>query len=525
MTTTGLHPDVDEFDRWIDRAQAGEADAVVAELEDLLADRAEDPRWSALAQYTIAIAHDSAGRLPAATDAAGRCLEEARSAGSAALTATALSMLASLARSSGELVRGLDLHQQAERLLARAGDHVFEDSDWVTALIEMWVTATMLGLRLRALELGQLCRRLNPELTTAFERFVIAQDTATDILREALRHARVAPYEPDAGQLERAFSLAEDAAACTPEGAVGVIRLEVWAAVVAAWTGDAEAAVEELDRVLDREDLTLLQSLEPILRASRLRALQRLGAVERARRVCVAEREVVERMAVDDDSMAGYLWERARCTVPGATDPTSDVARLASRWEARLTSLDEVLRGVLDLHLSQDELQIRQRVLDGLTRRDELTGLLNRRGLMPLVEAAALDPEGQWALLLVDIDGFKSINDTLGHVVADDLLRLVAQGLQAASRADDMVGRIGGDEFVVLAAVPGHDPELLHGIGERVIHAVADLDTGARLRLSVGVAERCHPVQPAGWMHRADQAMYAAKRAGGNRVVVAPHDD
>ncbi|MDQ3664891.1 MAG: hypothetical protein M3353_09590, partial [Actinomycetota bacterium] len=176
MPTTHTPAGVDEFDAWIDRAEAGEAGAVITEVETALEMREPDPRWSAQALYTVAVAHESAGRAAEAADAAGRSLEQSQQAKSDALTAMALSMMAGLTRGTGDLRRGLDLHQQAERLLARAGDRVFDDSDWPSALIDMWVTATRLGLRLRSLELGQLCRRLSTELTTPYERYVIAQN-------------------------------------------------------------------------------------------------------------------------------------------------------------------------------------------------------------------------------------------------------------------------------------------------------------------------------------------------------------
>jgi len=526
VPTTHTPAGVDEFDAWIDRARAGDADAVIAEVEAALQGRVDEPRWAARAFHTQAVGHASAGRGAEAAEAAGRCLEQSQSAKSDPLTALALSVMAGLTRDSGDLRRGLDLHQQAERLLARAGDEVFEDARWTGALVDMWVTASRLGLRLRSLELGQFCRRLSNDLTTPYERYLIARNTAEAALREALRPARRPPYEADDGLLSRARSLADDAAASTPEHVSQRLPVELWQAMVDAWSGEAERALPVLDHVLERGadqgNQTRLQSLEPALRASRLRALLRLDRVEDARAVCATERDVAEQMDGDTDALAGYLWERVRCTTPECIDPDSDVGRLAALWESREVGWDEVMRGVLDLHLSQDEMQIRQRVLDGLTRHDELTGVLNRRGLAPLIEAAALDATGQqWALLLADIDGFKQVNDTLGHVLADDLLQIVAQGLQTASRADDVVARLGGDEFVLLAAVPDHDADLLAGIGERVRSTVAELDPGGHLRLSIGVADRSRPVEPSAWLHQADQAMYAAKRAGGDRVVVA----
>src|ERR1700674_4258786 len=94
---------------------------------------------------------------------------------------------------------------------------------------------------------------------------------------------------------------------------------------------------------------------------------------------------------------------------------------------------------------------------------DALTGLPNCRRLLTAIDAfGALTEPGfrRIALLYLDIDGFKSVNDTLGHSAGDALLRRLAESLRAATRQNDVLGRVGGDEFVLLAPDCGDDGKL-----------------------------------------------------------------
>ena len=168
-------------------------------------------------------------------------------------------------------------------------------------------------------------------------------------------------------------------------------------------------------------------------------------------------------------------------------------------------------------------LQLAQRVA-GLAQTDELTGVLNRRGFFERV-ARMRPPARQGALVLMDIDRFKSVNDTHGHAVGDEVLRWFARTVRTFMRRDDLLVRMGGEEFCLL--LPGFDERAAHGIAERIreefeSRSVATTSAGPlRVTASFGVA----PFAPADGgldfrLRQADEALYAAKRAGRNRVVL-----
>jgi diguanylate cyclase (GGDEF)-like protein len=162
-----------------------------------------------------------------------------------------------------------------------------------------------------------------------------------------------------------------------------------------------------------------------------------------------------------------------------------------------------------------------------LAHHDSLTGLANRSEFdyrLGLAIARARRHEWALALLFIDLDGFKSVNDTLGHVAGDSVLRAVGEQIQAATRKTDVAGRVGGDEFVVLLEAADQEKSALYGrrLLERIEGCAVHTDTQLRVGASIGIA---HFPRDAGdgedLMRRADAAMYEAKRTGGSRVVVA----
>ncbi|MFO8003319.1 GGDEF domain-containing protein [Thioalkalivibrio sp.] len=160
---------------------------------------------------------------------------------------------------------------------------------------------------------------------------------------------------------------------------------------------------------------------------------------------------------------------------------------------------------------------------------DPLTGLHNRAALDRLLprELARFQRGGQpLAMLVIDLDHFKKVNDTLGHSAGDEVLQAVARCLEQATRKSDMVFRSGGEEFVVLL----HVAQAKHGVeaGERIRRALEDCDRiqeaapGFLPTASIGLAIATDSDTPRTLFDRADQAMYAAKSAGRNRVHAAP---
>jgi diguanylate cyclase (GGDEF)-like protein len=194
----------------------------------------------------------------------------------------------------------------------------------------------------------------------------------------------------------------------------------------------------------------------------------------------------------------------------------------ATRWLVTMTAL--LVAGILvsRLRRSNDGLvtELRNRA-----RVDPLTGVLNRHALeeRAAVEFAhARRGRGAVAILIADIDGFKTINDSLGHPAGDQVLRKVTAVLERETRAVDAVARIGGDEFAVL--LPAVTAATAREIAERLRVCVRRTASDMHLRLSLSVGIAIGP--PDGdtldqlWK-AADRAMYAAKRSGGDAVATA----
>jgi diguanylate cyclase (GGDEF)-like protein len=169
-----------------------------------------------------------------------------------------------------------------------------------------------------------------------------------------------------------------------------------------------------------------------------------------------------------------------------------------------------------------------QRQAEAQAMTDPLTGLANRRGFERALARMRADAHrgGSFALLHIDLDYFKAVNDTYGHAAGDEILSGVAACIRAELRSQDVTARIGGDEFVVLVAGV-KEPEIVQKLADRIIARIegyaATSDAAARVSASIGaVLSRRDPVPDAdALMAEADGALYAAKRAGRARCVVA----
>lgn len=174
----------------------------------------------------------------------------------------------------------------------------------------------------------------------------------------------------------------------------------------------------------------------------------------------------------------------------------------------------------------ETELAESQATLHELARKDPLTGLLNRRAFFEDAAnelARARRYRTPLALLMIDIDQFKSVNDAHGHPAGDRLLGDVGRRLQGELRTSDLLGRIGGEEFAVLLVQTGQTEALQ--IAERLRRAVATTEIdcdGARIArtASIGMAAGAElPASIEDFMRQADQALYRAKAAGRDQVT------
>jgi diguanylate cyclase (GGDEF)-like protein len=171
---------------------------------------------------------------------------------------------------------------------------------------------------------------------------------------------------------------------------------------------------------------------------------------------------------------------------------------------------------------SHDELELK-------ASRDPLTGLLNRSAIEDEIDTALVHARASGSMvaaLFIDLDGFKAINDTHGHALGDDVLRSVAGTVSAAVRTVDSVGRIGGDEFVVL--IESIDSvDVAARTAERILALLAEPvrfgEQTIQLGASIGVAVVDSPLQGSAenLLERADEAMYQAKQAGGSHFRLA----
>lgn len=187
-----------------------------------------------------------------------------------------------------------------------------------------------------------------------------------------------------------------------------------------------------------------------------------------------------------------------------------------------LVYLDRSHRSAVALEKANDELVIRQRELDGLAHYDTLTGLPNRRLLYERLQQA-LDvwrrQDGVLAVCLMDLDGFKQVNDHFGHQAGDEVLQVVARRIRAVLRVTDTVARLGGDEFVVLLAGAERDIALTEVMGRLIDSVGRPIELGAAGRVvavttSIGVALAEPRSSVDSLIREADIAMYEAKGAG-----------
>jgi diguanylate cyclase (GGDEF)-like protein len=215
--------------------------------------------------------------------------------------------------------------------------------------------------------------------------------------------------------------------------------------------------------------------------------------------------------------------EVSKVTVSGdlslrlTTGGRDELGTLAAAVNAMLTAIQKTKAELLQ---AQESLRFH-------AEHDALTGVLNRRAIRDLLRkelARCRREKNTLGIILADVDHFKKINDRYGHAAGDAVLVTAMQRISSTLRSYDVVGRYGGEEFLIIA--PGCDLELAQKLAERIRTAVGDHpvdlgDENATITLSLGVTLGTAESDPEFLVTLADSAMYQAKRNGRNRVEVS----
>ena len=204
--------------------------------------------------------------------------------------------------------------------------------------------------------------------------------------------------------------------------------------------------------------------------------------------------------------------------------------RAQAAREAQITTANSAL-AALNTNLEAivqtrtQELEERNRELSELAVRDSLTGLYNHSASIELLEQLLNQSqryEFPIATLMLDIDNFKQLNDSFGHQLGDHVLEEVAQTLAASVRGADVVGRYGGEEFLIV--MPHADALAAREYGERLLALIREIHIGERhISASIGISvfhPRGHRASSQDVIRRADEAMYRSKREGRDRLTV-----
>jgi diguanylate cyclase (GGDEF)-like protein len=206
-----------------------------------------------------------------------------------------------------------------------------------------------------------------------------------------------------------------------------------------------------------------------------------------------------------------------------AAAPTADIVHpdlinVGFSYMSMVLALATVI-GLLWLALTVHRLELHK-----MAQTDVLTGLLNRRAFEEILRRDLMRCErtgSQMGIMLIDLDYFKQVNDSLGHFAGDDVLRRIALVLRDGTRPSDVLARYGGEEFVVLLRNAGLDESL--SAAERIrlqIASLCGLPGEMKLTASIGVAVSQERESAMDFLLRSDEALYRSKREGRNQVSV-----
>jgi diguanylate cyclase (GGDEF)-like protein/PAS domain S-box-containing protein len=288
---------------------------------------------------------------------------------------------------------------------------------------------------------------------------------------------------------------------------------------------DEMAAQELLNRIAEAIPVGLFQiDLEGAIvytndRLHEILGVERAGTVEEQLTTIIpADRPVLVQAIAEVLVVGSHSDIEVNCRPPGSSDLRACTIsfRALTDEEGTITGAIACVADVTESVRMREELKYRATF-------DELTGCHNRASIMAALESdiARDRRRAERAVMFLDLDGFKVINDRDGHAAGDELLRNVARLLQEAVRKRDLVGRIGGDEFLVICPDVGGSDEAM-ALADRLVGelrtGLSAVDDGATCKVSIGVAwSSGNKVSAEALVAGADNAMYDSKREGAGR--------
>ena len=248
---------------------------------------------------------------------------------------------------------------------------------------------------------------------------------------------------------------------------------------------------------------------------------------EQLRGVITGAKQFLETAISDNRTQIKTLGE-VSSQVRADSDPRPIIEKLVTELTKSTARASALEANFVETAQELDKIRDSLKAAEQRSNTDALTGLANRRSLEEFfrsAQIAAMETGAALSILLIDIDHFKKFNDSYGHQVGDQVLRLVAQVLQKSVRDVDLAARYGGEEL--MAVLPGADLRLCADVAERIRRRISEArltrrSTGqeiASVTVSIGVAQFRLAEAAEATIERCDRALYQAKRAGRNRTV------
>lgn len=414
---------------------------------------------------------------------------------------------------------------QAERYFTQSVAHQQDRGDWVRQLVGM-------------IQLGYLYQESGalPKARASFEQALALALGHNDPLNSAYARLGLASAQIAQGEFDSALAMLAQARAVYAAEQVtaneGMLQLLEGQAL--AGKGQHRQALAHFRQALpliERDgNLRYLATLYQAQSTSE-EALGRIGeALADYKRYAELQATLHTKMRLEQSHLLEYEYEIHRCEFENRRLRAEAAARQVRvqalermrHWQTLALVLGGLLLAVLASLAWRQRRNSRR--LRTLAMTDPLTGAASRVAIEQITArmlAKAAETATPLTVLLLDLDHFKQVNDRYGHAAGDAVLRAAVRAWQAQLRGRDALGRIGGEEFVVLCM--GASPEQTRAIAQRLLDAtrtlrVPDIDPALQLSTSIGIA-RAHPGDtPAAVFARADAALYRAKQQGRDRI-------